>query len=345
MTSIGAAIILFSVLLASSSPGVVSLSATNSNNVDRRTAFHQASAAAAALGTMTAGGIIIPNAPMAQAAVDTINPIATLSDGSKFPLASFGLQVYDDDTAYKLTLTALECGYRNFFASVLAGNQKGFAKAIKESNVPREELYICGSVVSNRASGFDGAKQATTKGWKRNMEAFGVGGIDYLDQIMLDYPGPDCDSIQGQWSAFEEMHAQKLTKSISVSNFSSEQLDCVLKKATVKPVVNQLPYSVAYHPGEDVIAANNKRGLLVQAWAPLGGSLGGKFDKNVKIACAKIGKNHGNKSYAQVALRWIVQTGGSFTTQSKNKDHFSEDLNIFDFELSDEEMTTLNALA
>lgn len=336
MTSIRAA--LLSVLLVSSSTTeVLSLS---SNNVDRRTAIHQAGVAAAALGTTTAGGLIIPNA---QAAVDTINPIATLSDGSKFPLASFGLQIYDDNTAYKLTLTALECGYRNFFASVLAGNQKGFAKAIRDSNVPREDLYICGSVVSNRVSGFDGAKTATTKGWKRNMEAFGVGGIDYLDQIMLDYPGPDCDSIRGQWSAFEEMHAQKLTKSISVSNFNSRQLDCVLETAKVKPVVNQLPYSVAYHPG-NVIAENNKRDILVQAWAPLGGSLGGRFDKNIKSACAKIGKNYG-KSFAQVALRWIVQSGGSFTTQSKNKDHFSEDLKIFDFELTDEEMKTLNSLA
>mmetsp|Transcript_5310 Transcript_5310/g.11132 ORF Transcript_5310/g.11132 Transcript_5310/m.11132 type:complete len:177 (+) Transcript_5310:787-1317(+) len=176
------------------------------------------------------------------------------------------------------------------------------------------------------------------------MEAFGVGNIDYLDQIMLDYPGPDCDSIRGQWSAFEEMHAQKLTKSISVSNFSAKQLDCVLEKATVKPVVNQLPYSVAYHPG-NVIPENNDRGLLVQAWAPLGGSLGGRFDNKIKKVCGQIGKKHGGKSYAQVALRWIVQNGGSFTTQSKNKDHFSEDLNIFDFELTDDEMQTLNSLA
>eukprot|EP00536_Pseudo-nitzschia_multiseries_P005149 jgi/Psemu1/189750/e_gw1.93.129.1 len=288
--------------------------------MDRRSAIHQAGVAAAAFGTMSASGLLLPNSPqLARAAgTDTINPIATLADGSKFPLASFGLHV-------------------------LAGNQKGFAKAIKDSNVPREDLYICGSVVSNRVSGFENAKQATTKGWKRNMEAFGVGGIDYLDQIMLDYPGPDCESIQGQWKAFEEMHDQKLTRSISVSNFSSKQLDCVLEKAAVKPVVNQLPYSVAYHPGNS-IAENNKRGILVQAWAPLGGSLGGRFDKSIKKPCAQIGKKY-NKSFAQVALRWIVQSGGSFTTQSKNKDHFSEDLNIFDFELTDEEMNTLNSLA
>ena len=81
----------------------------------------------------------------------------------------------------------------------------GFAKAIKESGIPREELYICGSVVSNKASGFDKAFQATAKGCQENMKAFGVGGIDYLDQIMLDYPAKDASSILGQWRAFEEM--------------------------------------------------------------------------------------------------------------------------------------------
>lgn len=302
--------------------------------VNRRQAIQQATAAA----TTT---LLIPtNHVLAASEIPTI---ATLSDGTKFPLASFGLQIYSDDTAYQLTMTALEVGYRNFFASVLAGNQKGFARAIKDSGIPREDLFICGSVVSNRANGFEAAKKDTTKGWKRNMECFGVGDINYLDQIMLDYPGPDCPSIQGQWAAFEDMHQQGLTKTLSVSNFSPVQLDCVLAKASVKPVVNQLPFSVAYHPG-DVITENQKRSILVQAWAPLGGSLGGRFGSNIKGECAKIGKKY-NKSYAQVALRWILQSGGSFTTQSKKKEHFKEDLEVFDFELSPEEMKVLSNLA
>lgn len=311
--------------------------------LDRRTAIQQA--AAVALGTTTSS-LILPTTnvlAVGSASDALIQPIATLSDGTKFPLASFGLQIYSDDTAYKLTLTALEVGYRNFFASVLAGNQKGFARAVKDSGIPRKELFICGSVVSNRANGFDSAKKDTSKGWKRNMESFAVGGIDYLDQIMLDYPGPDCPSIQGQWASFEEMHQQGLSKTLSVSNFSPAQLDCVLKKATVKPVVNQLPFSVAYHPGNSV-AENSKRGILVQAWAPLGGSLGGRFSSSIKGTCAQIGKKY-DKSNAQVALRWIVQSGGSFTTQSKSKEHFKEDLEIFDFELTPEEMTTLDNLA
>mmetsp|Transcript_14229 Transcript_14229/g.23559 ORF Transcript_14229/g.23559 Transcript_14229/m.23559 type:complete len:338 (-) Transcript_14229:25-1038(-) len=298
---------------------------------------------------VTAGGLLLPRTPAAQAAATatpsvTTAPIATLSDGmTQFPLASFGLQIYDDATAYQLTLLALEVGYRNFFASVLAGNQRGFAKAVRDSGIARSDLFICGSVVSNRAAGYDEAKQATTKGWKRNMEAFGVGGIDYLDQIMLDYPGPDCPSIQGQWAAFEDMHSQKLTKTLSVSNFSAEQLDCVLKDCKVKPLVNQLPYGVGYHQPA-AVEENAKRGILVQAWAPLGKSLGGRFSSSMKGTCANIGKKYG-KSYAQVALRWIVQTGASFTTQSKSKQHFEEDLNIFDFSLTEEEMVTLSALA
>mmetsp|Transcript_19028 Transcript_19028/g.47099 ORF Transcript_19028/g.47099 Transcript_19028/m.47099 type:complete len:328 (-) Transcript_19028:72-1055(-) len=309
-------------------------SALNSQNVDRRSALQQA----VALGGAT---LLTPSTP--ALATSDISPIATLSDGTKFPLASFGLQIYSDDTAYKLTLTALETGYRNFFASVLAGNQRGFAKAVKDSGIPRKDLFICGSVVSNRASGFANAKRDTTTGWKRNMDAFGAGNIDYLDQIMLDYPGPDCESVLGQWEAFEEMHKQGLTKTLAVSNFSPKQLDCVLEKCSVAPVVNQLPYSVAYHPGNSV-EENNKRGVLVQAWAPLGGSLGGRFSSSMKGTCAQIGKKY-NKSFAQVALRWIVQSGASFNTQSKKQEHFKEDLEIFDFELTPEEMNTLGSLA
>lgn len=336
---------------SSSSSNIDTLSDDNhnyQNNISstRRDVLHKSAVATA--------GLLLPTSSTADA-TNSINPIVTLRDGTKFPLASFGLQIYNDETAYKLTLTALEVGYRNFFASVLANNQKGFARAIKDSNIDRQELFICGSVVSNRANTYQNAYDSTYKGWKQNMDAFSVGGIDYLDQIMLDYPGPDAASIQGQWSAFQAMHSQGLTKTLSVSNFSPTQLDAILLKPErtsnsdpkyelqVKPVVNQLPYSVAYHPDESV-TENKKRGILVQAWAPLGKSLGGRFNSSMKGRCAEIGRKY-NKSYAQVALRWIVQTGASFTTQSQNKDHFQQDLNIFDFELSQDDMTQLSSLA
>jgi diketogulonate reductase-like aldo/keto reductase len=277
-------------------------------------------------------------------ATNTISPTVTLADQTTFPVCSFGLQIYNDQTAYQLTRTALKVGYRNFFASVLAGNQKGFAQAIRDSGIPRHELYICGSVVSNRVQGFDAAYQATTKGWQRNLIEFAYGNIDYLDQIMLDYPGPDVASIQGQWKAFEEMHQQQKVKSLSVSNFSTKQLDAVLAKAQVKPVVNQLPFSVAYHPNmEQILTEHRARDIIVQAWAPLGKSLGGRFNAAIRQQCAVIGRQY-NKTWAQVALRWILQKGVTFTTQSQNPEHFAQDLDLFDFVLSDSDMAVLDSL-
>lgn len=234
-----------------------------------------------------------------------------------FPLASFGLQVYDDETAYKLTLVALEVGYRNFFASVLARNQKGFAKAIKASGIPRDDLYICGTVLSNRAQGARKAYAQTLKGCEENMVAMNSGGIDYLDMIMLDYPGPDSESILGQWGAFQDFQRDGLVTDLAVSNFSNKQLDVVqLDKNTCSfPVVNQLPYSVTNHP-KGQIADNAARGILVQSWSPLSSTL-----PKYKSVLANIGSKY-NKSAAQVGLRWIVQNGASFCTQSQNKAHF-----------------------
>ena len=107
----------------------------SSKEISRRSAVQDLITSAS--GVATSSLIPIANA------IDSVSEVTLNSNNKKsFPLASFGLQVYNDDTAYKLTLTALECGYRNFFASVLAGNQRGFAKAVKDSNIPRKDLYI-----------------------------------------------------------------------------------------------------------------------------------------------------------------------------------------------------------
>jgi diketogulonate reductase-like aldo/keto reductase len=321
--------------------------------VDRRDVLTQA--------WSTTGAALLPSSfwlareeqqPAATAPTsNTIQPTVLLDGNIAFPLVSFGLQIYDDDTAYRLTSTALQVGYRNFFASVLAGNQRGFAKAVRDSRIERSELFICGSVVSNRATGYEAARAATTRGGLQNMDAFAVGNIDYLDQIMLDYPGPDSASIRGQWQAFAEMADQKLTRTLAVSNFDAKQLDAILldddhgntTTTRRKPLVNQLPYGVAYHP-PNVLEYNAQRHVLVQAWAPLGGSLGGRFTPALKAQCAAIGAPYGKSAY-QVALRWIIQNGGAVCTQSKKREHFVKDLNLFDFALTAAEMDQLAKLA
>jgi 2,5-diketo-D-gluconate reductase A len=328
-------LLLFSFLLR-----IDSLSDSFQGWMDRRQAIVQSG-----MSSFTIASSTNPSTTTTVTLPKNVMETKSLSDGTLFPVISFGLQIYDDDTAYALTLTALEVGYRNFFASILTGNQRGFSRALRDSGIPRKELFVCGSVVSNRAVGYLAAYDATTKGWLANMDNFMAGGnLDYVDQIMLDYPGPDADSIAGQWKALEDMAAQGLTRTLAVSNFLPTQLDRGIPQDSIlRPVVNQLPYSVAYHPSH-VLDENHKRGILLQAWAPLGGSLGGRFSSSMKAKCAEIGLKY-NKSFAQVALRWILQTGASFTTQSHSKKHFQENLNIFDFELSDDDMQLLSSLA
>ena len=305
---------------------------------DRRSVLTSAASASAA--AVASPALLLGKPGSASAAQAT----SVALDGSTkgFPLASFGLQIYDDSTAYRLTLTALECGYRNFFASVLAGNQKGFAKAIKASGIPREELYICGTVLSNRARGEEAAFVKTKQGCQENMNAFAYGDIMKVDQMMLDYPGLDADSIRGQWRAFEDMKREGLVDTLAVSNFNARQLDAILTmgEGVTKPAVNQLPFSVAYHP-PGILEYNKERGVLVQSWSPLSRVL---TNPTYRPVLASIGNEHG-KTPAQVGLRWIIQNGASFCTQSKSKSHFAEDLDVFDFELSTEEMNKLSQLA
>jgi len=173
------------------------------------------------------------------------------------------------------------------------------------------------------------------------MQAMSAGNIDKLDMIMLDYPGPNDESIRGQWRAFEEMKSRDQTvDDLAVSNFSPTQLDAILAapEARYKPTCNQLPFSVAYHPN-GILEYNSERDIFVQSWSPLS-----KVLRRYGPQLETIGKKYG-KSAAQVGLRFIVQSGAGFCTQSSSKSHFVEDLNVFDFKLTDEEMTTLYTLA
>ena len=188
-------------------------------------------------------------------------------------------------------------------------------------------------------NGEEAAYKKSAQGCLENMQAFSAGNIDKLDMIMLDYPGPNSESIRGQWKAFEEMKANKLVDDLAVSNFSPAQLDAILMNPeATKPTVNQLPFSVAFHP-KDIVDYNSQRDIHVQSWSPLSRVLG-RYGADLSFIGGKYGK-----SSAQVGLRWIVQNGCSFCTQSKSKTHFEEDLNVFDFELSSEDLKRIGQLA
>jgi len=261
-----------------------------------------------------------------------------LNNGMDFPLASFGLQIYSNSQATALTKVALAAGFRNFFSSVLANNQKGFSAGVAASSVPRKQIFVCGSVDTQSCSGFDQCKKQTAAGCAANTRDLGP-TVGALDMIMLDYPAGSCPGIKGQWAAFEEMLSKGRVKSLAVSNFDPSQLDCLLSVpgATV-PAVNQLRFNV--DESIKAIADNAKRGnILVQGWSPLQSGL---LVHDAQLQ--KIGRKYG-KSSAQVALKWIVQHKASFTTSANTRAEFDEDLDLFNWALTANEMAILDQRA
>jgi diketogulonate reductase-like aldo/keto reductase len=165
---------------------------------------------------------------------------------------------------------------------------------------------------------------------------FQVLGVDTLDMIMLDYPSssPGCDGVLGQWKAFEELYDAKRVRTVAVSNFNPAQLKCLSGHRV--PAVNQMPFSVG-HGKDTVVSDDAKFNIVVQAYSPLGS--GGLAHDDL---CISIGKKYG-KSSVQVALKWILQSKVTIATQSTSFDHLKSDVDLFDFALSDAEMSQLNA--
>merc|ERR1711953_333350 len=150
----------------------------------------------------------------------------------------------------------------------------------------------------------------------------------------MGYSG--CDAIQGQWKAFEELYANKRVRTIAVSNFSPDQIECITSNSTATvPSVSQLHYSVG--DAGTMIEDNAKYGIVVQSYSPLNsGSL--IYDED----CKSIGEKY-SKTAAQIALKWIIQTNGTVATQSTSLTHLQEDVDLFDFEMIEDELATLSA--
>jgi 2,5-diketo-D-gluconate reductase A len=276
-----------------------------------------------------------------------------LNDGSALPLASFGVQIYDDDVAAIRTTEALSAGFRSFFASIESGNQVGFARAIAASGLDRANLYIAGSVLSDASVGYRAAYRETRRQVEQNLANMARGSADgetpigSLDLMLLEYPARGRDSVRGQWHALEDARAAGLVKHIGVANFSPQQLDQILTdgRTMVPPSLNQLPYTLAYRmPYAQIREEHRSRGIALQAWSPLGGP-SQLISKSLLRECATLGAACGGRSAYQVALRWIIQNDVAFTVHSTRKDHLRDDLAALEFKLDSTAMERLDAIA
>ena len=264
-------------------------------------------------------------------------PSVTLNNGVQMPVLSFGANLWDAPTCKSATTAAIEAGFRFIWSSQLIGAdcQKAQGEAIARSSVPRADLFVAGTADTQSCTSHDDCFMATRAA---AMAQYGYLNETTLDMLMLDYPsGSGCGPITGQWRAFEELYRAHRVRTISVSNFSPEQLQCIAsnKSATV-PSVNQVNFQVG--ASRQVLADDAALGVVVQAYSPLGaGSLPSA------PLLQSIGKAHG-KSGAQVALKWILQHNATVTTESTNPDYLREDADLFgDFILSPGEMKQLDA--
>ena len=253
----------------------------------------------------------------------------TLNNGVKMPLEGFGVfQVPDPAQCEQAVLDAIESGYRLIDTAAAYMNEKAVGEAIKKCGVPREELFITTKLWVQDAT-YEGAKKAI----QTSLDNL---GLDYLDLYLIHQPLKD---YVGAYRAMEEAYKEGKLKAIGVCNFYPARLADLCETVEVIPAVNQ----VELHPffqQENALAVMKEYGVVQEAWGPFAEGNHGIFTHPV---LTKIGDKYG-KSAAQVALRWNVQRGVVVIPKSVHKDRMEQNMNIWDFNLTDEDMAEIAKL-
>ena len=253
----------------------------------------------------------------------------TLNNGVKMPLEGFGVfQVPDPAQCEQAVLDAIESGYRLIDTAAAYMNEKAVGEAIKKCGVPREELFITTKLWVQDAT-YEGAKKAI----QTSLDNL---GLDYLDLYLIHQPLKD---YVGAYRAMEEAYKEGKLKAIGVCNFYPARLADLCETVEVIPAANQ----VELHPffqQENALAVMKEYGVVPEAWGPFAEGNHGIFTHPV---LTKIGDKYG-KSAAQVALRWNVQRGVVVIPKSVHKDRMEQNMNIWDFNLSDEDMAEIAKL-
>ena len=254
--------------------------------------------------------------------LNTAHPVRTLSDGTEIPVVGLGVwQVSTGAECEDAVRAALELGYRHIDTAQAYRNEESVGRALRDSGVPREDVFITTKFFPG---GKDPAEEAA-----RSVERLGV---DYVDLYIVHWPqgGPTW-----AWPGMERAQERGLARSIGVSNFSAQELNEVLAIATRPPVINQVQFSpFEYRKG--LIEACESRGVTVEAYSPLG--TGQHLDEGV---VAEVAERVG-RSPAQVLIRWCLQRGTVVLPKSTHRERIEQNAKVFDFELSNEDMTTLD---
>lgn len=252
---------------------------------------------------------------------------AKLNNGYKIPFLGFGVfQIPPGEKTYDCVLKAIEAGYRHIDTAQYYGNESDVARAMLDSKVPREELFVTTKIeISN--FGYERTFKSVNESLKKMR-------LEYVDLLLLHFPVNNL-RIES-YKALEKVYKEGKTKAIGVSNFTEKHLEELLENVEIIPAVNQ----VEFHPflyQKELLEYCRERDILVEAYSPL---TQGKFlkDKELKGISSRYGK-----TTAQILIRWVLQHGIVALPKSENPDRIAENADVFDFEISSEDMEFLDS--
>jgi len=252
-----------------------------------------------------------------------------LNNGVEMPILGFGVfQVTDLAECERSVLDAISSGYRLIDTAQSYGNEEAVGRAIKNSSVPREELFIT-TKLWIQSEGYEDTKKAFESSLQKLQ-------LDYIDLYLIHQPYGD---IYGEWRAMEELYKEGKVRAIGVSNFHPDRLIDLIVHNEIVPAVNQ----IETHPfhqqldTQDFLVENN---VQIESWGPFAEGKNDIFSNELLLS---IGKKY-NKSIAQVILRWLTQRGVVAIPKSVRKERMEENINIFDFQLTNEEIASIQTL-
>lgn len=258
-------------------------------------------------------------------------PTYRLNDGHDIPAIGFGTYPLSGEECVGAVASAIAAGYRLIDTAVNYRNETEVGRAIQDSDVAREDLVVC-SKLPGRHHGYDDARRSTEDSLRRL-------GLDRLDLHLIHWPNPSRDRYVEAWRALVDMQQEGLLRSIGVSNFTGEHLRNIIDATGVTPAVNQIELH-PYFPQVEMRQINRDLGIHTESWSPLGK----RQAPFTEPAVAEPAESRG-VTPAQIILRWHVQLGSTAIPKSASPSRQRENLDVFGFSLSEDDMAAITHLA
>ncbi|WP_395638471.1 aldo/keto reductase [Pseudolysinimonas sp.] len=261
-------------------------------------------------------------------------PAIPLNTGASIPQVGAGTWPLDDAEAADVVAAAIEVGYRHLDTATRYGNETGVGEGIRRSGIAREELFV--------TTKLDGEFQGSDRAIAGLHAALERLGTDYVDLLLIHWPLPQRDEYVSTWRTFEKLHADGLARAIGVSNFTPAHLDRLAAETSIVPAVNQIQISPAIVRLEQR-AYDVAHGIVTQSWSPLGGrkGAGSLLAEPVLVDIA----SRLDRTPAQVVVRWHVQQGLVVIPKSSDRARLAQNLDVFSFELSDDDLASIATLS